>query len=101
MKELIRIQKELRKKLQAETNYCNKKQIVERIKMVKEHIIDKQKGGRGNKIRKIAGNIKRNVNNESKIWEVKRRVTRKNTIKRQIKNSEGKILQDSEEVIKE
>ena len=37
----------------------------------------------------------------SKIWEVKRRVTRKNTVKRQIKNSKGKILQDSEEIVKE
>ena len=50
---------------------------------------------------KIADTIKRNVINGSKIWEVKRRVTRKNTVKRQIKDSKGKILQDSEEIIKE
>ena len=37
----------------------------------------------------------------SKIWEVKRRVTRKNTVKRQSKDSKGKILQDSEEIVKE
>ena len=101
MKELIRIWKELAKEFQAETNYYNKKQIIERIKMIKEHIIDKQKESRGNKIIKIADSIKRNVNNGSKIWEVKRRVTRKNTVKRQIKDSKGKILQDSEEIIKE
>ena len=101
VKELIRIQKELRKEFQAETNYYNKKQIIERIKMIKEHIIDKQKESRGNKIIKIADSIKRNVNNGSKIWEVKRRVTRKNTVKRQIKDSKGKILQDSEKIIKE
>ena len=100
VKELIRIQKELRKEFQAETNYYNKKQIIERIKMIKEHIIDKQKESRGNKIIKIADSIKRNVNNGSKIWEVKRRVTRKNTVKRQINDSKGKILQDSEEIIK-
>ena len=77
MKELIRMRKELRKEFQAETNFYNKKQIIERIKMIKEHMIDKLKRSRGNKIRKIADSIKRNVNNRSKIWEVKRRVTRR------------------------
>ena len=61
--------------------------------MIKEHMIDKLKRSRGNKIRKIADSIKRNVNNRSKIWEVKRRVTKKNAVKRQIKDSKGKILQ--------
>ena len=93
--------KELRKEFQAETIYYNKKQIIERIKMIKEHIIDKQNKSRGNKIHKIADNIKRNVNNGSKIWEVKRRVTKKNTIKTKIKDSKGKILQDSKKIIKE
>ena len=60
--------------------------------MIKEHMIDKLKRSRGNKIRKIADSIKRNVNNRSKIWEVKRRVTKKNAVKRQIKDSKGKIL---------
>ena len=95
------MRKELRKEFQAETNYYNKKQIIERIKMKKEHIIDKQKEGRGNKIRKIADSIKRNVNNGSKIWDVKRRVTKKDTVKKKIKYSKGKILQDSEAIIKE
>ena len=43
MKELTRIWKELRKEFQAETNYYNKKQIIEIIKMIKEHIVDKKK----------------------------------------------------------
>ena len=49
MKELIRMRKKLRKEFQAETNYYNKKQIIERIKMIKEHMIDKLKERRGNK----------------------------------------------------
>ena len=49
MKELIRMRKELRKEFQGETNYYNKKQIIERIKMIKEHMIDKLKERRGNK----------------------------------------------------
>ena len=47
------------------------------IKMIKEHIIDKLKESRGNKICKTADSIKRNVNNESKIWEVKKSVTKR------------------------
>ena len=59
--------KELRKEFQAETNYYNKKQIIKRIKMIKEHVIDKLKESRGNKVHKIADSIKRNVDNGSKI----------------------------------
>ena len=101
VKELIRMRKKLRKEFQAETNYYNKKQIIERIKRIREHLIDKLKKSRGNKVRKIADSIKRNVDNGSKIWEVKRRVTKKKAVKRQIKDSKGKILQDREEIIKE
>ena len=61
------MRKELRKEFQAETNYYNKKQIIKRIKMIKEHIIDKLKESRGNKVHKIADSIKRNVDNGSKI----------------------------------
>ena len=69
--------------------------------MIKEHIINKLKESRENKVRKIADSIKRNVDNGSKIWEVKRRVTKNKAVKRQIKDSKGKILQDREEIIKE
>ena len=41
------------------------------------------------------------MNNGSKIWEVKRRVTKKNTIKNRIKDLKRKILQISEEIIEE
>ena len=101
VKELIRMRKKLRKEFQAETNYYSKKQIIERIEMTKEHIIDKLKESRGNKVRKIAESVKRNVDNGSKIWEVKRRVTKKKAVKRQIKDSKGKTLQDREDVMKE
>ena len=49
----------------------------------------------------MADSVKRNVNNGSKIWEVKRRVKKNNEVKKHIKDSKGKILQDSEEIIKE
>ena len=92
--------KKLRKEFQAETNYNNKKQITERIKMIKEHMIDKLTESRGNNVRKIADSVKRNVDNGSKIWEVKRRMTKKKAVKKQIKDSKGKILQDREDVMK-
>ena len=69
--------------------------------MIKEHIINKLKESREKKVRKIADSIKRNVDNGSKIWEVKRRVTKNKAVKRQINDSKGKILQDREEIIKE
>ena len=69
--------------------------------MIKEHIINKLKESRENKVHKIADSIKRNVDNGSKIWEVKRRVTKNKAVKRQINDSKGKILQDREEIIKE
>ena len=69
--------------------------------MIKEHIINKLKESRENKVHKIADSIKRNVDNGSKIWEVKRRVTESKAVKRQINDSKGKILQDREEITKE
>ena len=78
MKELIRMQKEF----PAASNCYNRKEKIEIIKITKEDKTDKK--NRGNKIYKIADSIKRNVNNGSKIWEVKRRVIKKNTVTKQI-----------------
>ena len=43
VKELVRMRKELRREFQVATNLYNRKQIIERIKIIKEHLIDKQK----------------------------------------------------------
>ena len=74
MKELIRMQKEFL----AAANCYNRREKIERINITKEEIID-TKENRGNKIHKKGDSIKKNVNNRSKIWEVKRRVAKKNT----------------------
>ena len=56
----------------------NRKQIIERIQIIKEDVIDKQIEIRSSKLHKIADSIKRNVNSRSKIWEVKKkRVTKR------------------------
>ena len=56
----------------------NRKQIIERIQIIKEDVIDKQIEIRSSKLHKIADSIKRNANSRSKIWEVKKkRVTKR------------------------
>ena len=42
-----------------------------------EHIIDKLKGSRATKISKVAESIKDNVENGGKMWEVKRKLKKK------------------------
>ena len=44
---------------------------------MKEHITEKYKEGRSKKINPIAQQIRENVNNGGKIWEVKRRLEKK------------------------
>ena len=43
VKELIRNRNKFRKEFHAATNYYSRKQIIERVKIIKEHIIDTQK----------------------------------------------------------
>ena len=43
VKELTRNRNKFRKEFHAATNYYNRKQIIERVKIIKEHIIDTQK----------------------------------------------------------
>ena len=71
---------------------------------MKEYIVDEKKENRGKHIIKIAEEIKLNINNSAKIWEVKRQleqVTKKSQIKQQLKNDKGKILQQKEEILKQ
>ena len=51
---------------------------------MKIKVDNKEKESRRGKINKIGDIIRRNVNNRSKIWEVKRRLTKKNTVTKQI-----------------
>ena len=52
--------------------------MIERIKFIKEHITNKMRENRSRRIIKVAQQIKSNVENEGKIWEVKRKIQRKN-----------------------
>ena len=77
-------------------NIYEKTVIIERIKLIKEHITDKMKENRSKKIIKVAQQIKSNVDNGGKIWEVKLKVQRKNQTPHPIedkKTTESKVHQ--------
>ena len=101
IKELMKMRKTLRKKLETTKDQSEKIHLKDRIRIIREHIIDKKKESRSNKIKKIAEDIRENVNNRGKIWEVKRRITRKKEVKFPIKSENNKTIQDQQEMIKE
>ena len=69
--QLKRQRKKLRAQYQNTENIYEKTVIIERIKLIKEHITDKMKENRSRRIIKVAQQIKSNVDNGGKIWEVK------------------------------
>ena len=68
--------------------------ILERIKTLKEHITEKYKEGRSKRINRIAQEIRENVTNGGKIWEVKRRLEKKVQTPYFITNAEGIKLEN-------
>ena len=62
--------------------------ILERIKTLKEHITEKYKEGRSKRINRTAQEIRENVDNGGKIWEVKRRLKKKVQTPYSITNTE-------------
>ena len=79
IKELQKICKRLREEYLTKIELHEKILIFERIKILKEHITEKYKGGRSKRINRITQEIWENVDNGDKIWEPKRG---------QVKNSE-------------
>ena len=68
---------------------------------MKQHIIDTIKESRGNQIKWIAESISNNIDNDRKIWEIKRKVKRKDETSHFIINSEGRKIENIEEILKE
>ena len=77
IKELQKIHKRLREEYSTTVELHEKILILERIKTLKKHITEKYKEGRSKRINCIAQEIKENVDNGGKIWEVKRRLEKK------------------------
>ena len=101
IKELMKMRKIMRKKLETTKDQTEKIHLKERIRIIREHTIDKKKESRSNKIKKVAEDIRENVNNGRKIWEVKRRIAGKKEVKYPIKCENNKTIQDQQKIIKE
>ena len=69
--------KQLRMQLKTTKNKLEKQILLKRVKVLKEHIIDKLKESRAAKISRAAESSKNNVENGGKIWEVKRKIKKK------------------------
>ena len=74
--------------------------LLQSVKILKEYIVDKLKESRAAKISKVAESIKNNVDNGGKIWEVKRKLKKKEQNPHQILNSQGQKLENKDEISK-
>ena len=99
--QLKRQRKKLRAQYQNTENIYEKTVIIERIKLIKEHITDKMKENRSRRIIKVAQQIKSNVDNGGKIWEVKRKVQRKNQTPHTIKDEKSNRMESSSQISEE
>ena len=87
--------------LKTTKNKIEKHILLERVNILKEHIIDKLKESKTAKTSKVAESIKNNVGNGGKIWQVKRKLKKKEQNPHQILNSLGKKLENKDEILKE
>ena len=74
--------------------------LLQSVKILKVYIVDKLKESRATKISKVAESIKNNVDNGGKIWEVKRKLKKKEQNPHQILNSQGQKLENKDEISK-
>ena len=83
----------MRAQYQNTENIYEKTVIIERIKLIKEHITDKMKENRSRRIIKVAQQIKSNIDNGGKIWEIKRKFREKikHLILSKMKKTESKV----------
>ena len=85
-------QKKLRVELKTTKNKLEKHILSQRVKILKELIIDNLKESRAAKILKVAELIKNSVDNEGKIWKVKRKLKKKEQNPHHILNSQSQKL---------
>ena len=67
----------VRNELNQSINIKEREHLKDRIRIIKEHILNRNKKIRDIKVKKIAEQIRSNINNGIKIWEVKRRIKKK------------------------
>ena len=100
IRELQKIRKNLKIKIRNTTDACEKRIHKDKLKLLKEYITDKIKESRGNQIKRIAESISNNVDNGRKIWEVKRKVKRKDETPHFMITSEKRKKENSGEILK-
>ena len=101
IKEFQKIRRRLREEYSTTKELQEKILILERIKILKEHITEKYKEGRSKRINRIAQEIKENVNNGGKIWELKRRLEKKVQTPYSITNTERIKLENRTDIQEE
>ena len=62
-----------------------------RIRIIKEHKVDRNKESRGKKVNKITEQIRSNITNDKNLGNIEWKI-KKMQIKHQIKNEEGETL---------
>ena len=65
--------------------------LKDRIRIIKEHKVDRNKESRGKKVNKITEQIRSNITNDKNLGNIKWKI-KKIQIKHQIKNEEGETL---------
>ena len=68
----------VRNELNQSINIKEREHLKDRIRIIKEHILNRNKKIRDIKVKKIAEQIRSNINNGIKIWEEKRRIKKRN-----------------------
>ena len=65
--------------------------LKDRIRIIKEHKVDRNKESRGKKVNKITEQIRSNITNDKNLGNIEWKI-KKMQIKHQIKNEEGETL---------
>ena len=99
MMQLKRHRIKLRAQYQNTENLYEKTVIIERIKLIKEHITDKMKKNRSRSIIRAVLQIKSNVGNGGTIQEIKRKVQRKNQTPHIVKDAKNNRIQCSFQIL--
>ena len=89
IKELQKIRKRLREEYSTTIELHKKVLVLGRIKILKEHITEKNNEGRSKRINRIAQEIRENVDSRGKILELKRKLEKKVQTPYSITNTEG------------
>ena len=67
IRQLMKMRKNLRKELNQSTDIKERQHLKDRIRIIIEHVVDRNKEIQGIKVKKIAEQIRSNINNGAKM----------------------------------